>query len=202
MEKVGFIVKVLRESSLDSIFGEIKKDENIKRLENEFYEKVIDKLPKKESEEADDIYSDLTARTMELSYLMGIKDAIRFLYDMENGSLADIYNAALPENDIKPKSKVVLHLPKFKWQEQLIAIYDKPFREELFSRLREDGYDSWYIQSVMSTYEGREFGEDIMIIYGDAGQIIKIFEDVVKNNHDELDQKSYVYEVDNTLHFF
>lgn len=202
MEKVGFIVKVLRRNSLDSVFSEIGDDETTKCMEEEFSANVIDKLSRKKSIMAEELWNQLSARLMEMSYLRGIKDTLRFLDDIENKSLVDIYNAALPENDIKPKSKVVLHLPKFKWQEQLIAIYDKPFREELFSKLREDGYDSWYIQSVMSTYEGREFGEDIMIIYGDAGQIIKIFEDVVKNNHDELDQKSYVYEVDNTLHFF
>ena len=202
MEKVGFLIKVLRENSLDSVFTEIQADEINQCMNGEFSERFLDKLPTKESIAASDMLNALSARWMELAYLRGIKDSIQLLIDLKEKPLVDIYNACCDDAEAVIRDKVVLHLPKFKYQEQLIAVYDKPFREELFSKLREGGYDSWYLQSIMSTYEGREFGEDILTIYGDAGTIVEIFKDTVKNNHDELGQNSYVYEVGNELYLF
>lgn len=202
-----FIFSSIRKHSLEAMQKIQASDGVSKELSERLYKTMCDEAGGIKAMEAEDIFSELSARWTELAYLQGVQDMFGLMQDLSSASVLKLYKEVMGEADgqevHKYGTKLVLHIPHFKWQDgRLVAIDYAGFKGLLEEGLAKSGAESWYCSMVRANYRGREYDEELITVFVDsvsADSVVRVFKEAVSQKAHELQQEAYAYEINHEL---
>ncbi len=94
---------------------------------------------------------------------------------------------------IKLREKYVLHIPLSKFEDNVVMDLNiDGIIEELIGQLDSNGFDSFYIAKVQSSYKSRVFDEVLITIFTDSSrELIGLFRNWFLKNNDVLRQEAF-----------
>ncbi len=101
--------------------------------------------------------------------------------------------------------KFTFHIPRFKWENELVPIDYAAFEKTLGDELNKLGITSFYTVVATGHYDGHDFDEDLLVVYCNkdvACSVADMFESLCKKYNDLLCQDSYAYEKDGEMIIF
>ena len=98
MSNSHFIISCIREKSLDSLYSVTNKDEKCQELNKKLTDAVFGGMSTENALATEAIWSEYSARLVELAYLKGMQDMYNFNEDTRSSSLTELYKLIMGES--------------------------------------------------------------------------------------------------------
>lgn len=202
-----FILQIIREKCISSIYPEIQSSGVCQKLSSTFDSMLTEYLSEDQVAEIEGVWTELSAHWMEMSYICGMRDFLMFSNAFKEAGVQKLYEELLDEA-VKSRrgdemSRVVFHIPHYAYVDgKPFGVYYEAFQRDLEEQLSKLGVSGWYYVEARGAYCGRNYREDLLIFLGESQivqSVIDLFRQTVKLWDGELRQEQYCYELDNEL---
>lgn len=100
-------------------------------------------------------------------------------------------------------TKLVLHIPRFAWENDRLVDIDYPqLKKRVFGRLITLGITGWYTTDSVGYYKGRGYDQELLTVFcaeSEADAVIGAFREAFFETRDTMRQEAFAYERDGAL---